>query len=68
MTAPDSPAPDDIRMARQCAGMTQERAAAIVYATRRAWQEWEGGRRAMHPALWEYWQIKVADGNKGERL
>ncbi|WP_293845162.1 hypothetical protein [Sphingopyxis sp.] len=46
--------------------MTQEQAAAVIYATRRAWQEWEGGRRAMHPAMWEYWQHKVAE--RGQRV
>lgn len=62
---PDSPAPDDIRMARQCAGLTQQEAAKMIYATSRAWQEWEGGRRAMHPAMWEYWQHKVAARGQG---
>lgn len=63
---PAAPGPDDIRLARQCANMTQEQAAAVIYATRRAWQEWEGGRRAMHPAMWEYWQHKVAE--RGRRV
>lgn len=38
------------REARLSAGLTQAQAAAVIGATRRAWQEWEGGRRNCPPA------------------
>lgn len=55
------PPPDEIRFQRQSHGLTQEEAARLIYAARRAWQEWEGGRRAMHPGLWELWRRKVSE-------
>lgn len=53
------PSPAGIRAARRAAGLTQEKAAEIIGATRRAWQEWEAGRRNMPWAKWELFQIKV---------
>ena len=58
---PISPDPEDVRAARQAAGLTQEKAAEIIGATRRAWQEWEGGRRNMPPAKLELFQIKTRE-------
>lgn len=54
------PTPDEIRAARAAAGLTQPQAAALVHGTVRAWQEWEGDRRKMHPGLWELFRIKTA--------
>jgi DNA-binding transcriptional regulator YiaG len=54
-----NPTPADVRAARESAGMTQTEAAAVVYCTLRAWQDWESGERRMHPATWELWQIKT---------
>ena len=58
------PTPEEIRAARQRAGLTQTQAAAMVYATLRTWQAWEGAEgsgssRKMHPAIWELWRLKV---------
>ena len=53
------PSPADIRAARLRAGLTQAQAGEIIGAKRRAWQEWEGGRRNMPAAKWELFQIKV---------
>ena len=53
MTAPASPAPEAIKAARAAAGLTQTQAAALIYCTLRGWQDWEGGKRAMHPACFE---------------
>jgi DNA-binding XRE family transcriptional regulator len=36
---------------RKEAGHTQAQAAEMVEVSRRAWQEWEGGRRAMPSAM-----------------
>lgn len=52
------PAPDEIRAAREAAGLTQSAAAALVHANLRSWQKWEAGERAMHPAFWELFLIK----------
>ena len=54
-----NPDPDDIRAARERAGLTQTQAAALIYCTLRGWQDWEAGARRMHPAFWELWRLKV---------
>ena len=54
-----NPTPAQIRTARDSAGLTQTEAACLIYATRRAWQEWEAGNRRMHPGLWELFNIKL---------
>lgn len=53
------PKPDEIRAAREAAGLTQSTAAEIVHANLRSWQKWEAGERAMHPAFWELFLIKI---------
>lgn len=59
MTAATNPSPEQIREAREAAGLSQTEAAALIYAGLRGWQEWEAGNRKMHPALWEFFLIKV---------
>ena len=54
-----NPTPEDISSARKRAGLTQREAAALIYATQSAWEDWEQGRRRMHPALWELFRLKV---------
>ena len=56
-----SPSPVEIKEARVAAGLTQTEAAALVLSKMRSWQNWESGVREMHPAVWELFQIKVAD-------
>lgn len=53
-----NPTPAMVRAAREAAGLTHREAAAIVYCSERAWQDWEAGARKMHPAMWELWQAK----------
>lgn len=55
-----NPAPDEVRAAREAAGLTQTEAAALIHCTLRGWQEWEAGNRRMHPGLWELFRIKSA--------
>jgi len=55
-----NPSPDEIRTAREGAGLSQTEAAALIHCTLRGWQEWEAGNRRMHPAFWELFRIKVA--------
>ena len=59
MTAPASPTPEAIKAARAAAGLTQTQAAAMIYCTLRGWQDWEGGKRAMHPAFFEFFLQKA---------
>jgi putative transcriptional regulator len=62
-----NPRPEQIRAAREAAGLTQTEAAALIYCTLRGWQDWEGGQRPMHPAFWEYWQIQAGNPQALER-
>lgn len=55
----NSPTKEEIRVAREAAGITQAQAGALVHANLRSWQKWEAGERAMHPAFWELFQIKA---------
>lgn len=59
-----NPTPDEIRAAREALGLTQTEAARVVYASLKAWQNWEAPKgspehRPMHPAFWELFQIKT---------
>jgi len=54
----NSPAPAEIRAARERAGLTQTEAGALVHTAVRTWQQWEAGDRRMHPAYWELFLIK----------
>lgn len=59
-----TPSPEWIRAAREAAGHTQAEAAALVYAPRRSWQNWEREpsdpeNRRMHPAIFELYLLKT---------
>lgn len=54
-----SPTPEQIKEARQKAGLTQTQAGALVHTTCRVWQQWEAGDRNMHPAFWELFTTKT---------
>lgn len=49
----------EIIVGREESGLTQSKAAEIIYSTLRTWQEWESGRRRMHPGLFELFMIKT---------
>ncbi len=54
-----SPTPAEILAIRQAAGLTQEQAAARVFApSYRTWQNWERGVRTMPVAIWELWKLQ----------
>lgn len=62
-----NPKPEQVRAAREAAGLTQAQAAALIYCTLRGWQEWEHGKRRMHPAFWELFRQKMKRGvDEGE--
>ena len=56
-----NPTPVEIRRARDRAGLTQTKAAALVYTTDRVWRQWEAGDRRMHPAFWELFRRTLSD-------
>lgn len=53
------PTPAQILAARQAAHLTQAAAGALVYHARRSWQDWERGKRAMDPAVFELFLVKT---------
>lgn len=55
-----NPTPAEILAARESAGLTQTEAGMMVKSSMRAWQQWEGGQRRMHPGLWELFLIRTA--------
>ena len=54
-----NPKPEQVRQARESAGLTQSAAAELVYSGTRKWQKWEAGTHRMHPALWELFRRKA---------
>lgn len=50
---------EKIRAFRQNFNMTTTEAAAVVYTTRRTWEYWESGKRAMPLALFELFLYKL---------
>lgn len=59
-----NPTPEEVRAAREAAGLTQTQAAEVVRGTLRAWQGWEApagqaDARRMHPGLWELFLLKT---------
>jgi putative transcriptional regulator len=61
---PLSPMPEEIIALRKSAGLTQTKAAGLVYYNLRSWQQFEAregtkSHRKMHPSVWELFNIKV---------
>lgn len=51
-----TPTPEQIRAAREQAGLTQAQAAALAgLGAQSRWAEYESGRIAMDPIRWRYW-------------
>lgn len=61
-----SPSPEEIKAAREAAGLSQTAAASILHSALRTWQHWETGDRKMHPGLWELFCIKTKASHDGE--
>lgn len=53
------PGPQQIKEARQKSGLSQTEAGALIHCALRTWQDWEAGKRQMHPAMWELFCIKT---------
>ncbi len=58
--------PKQIKSKRLALGLTQTKAADVIYSKLRTWQDWESGRNTMHPALWELFLIKTKRNSKME--
>lgn len=58
-TAAANPRPEEIRAAREAAGLTQQQAGEVVHSGWRSWQDWERGERRMHAAFWELFRLKT---------
>lgn len=61
-----NPTPEQVRETRFKAGLSASKAAALIYRSTRNWQQWELGERAMDPALYELFCIKVKNEQSGE--
>lgn len=56
----ETPTPEQIRAAREAAGLTQQRAADLMCTDKRTWQRWEAGDRKMSPRDWKLFRIEAA--------
>lgn len=59
-----SPKPEEVKQAREHAGLTQTQAAELIYKGLRTWQGWETpigekSHRQMDPALFELFCLKA---------
>jgi DNA (cytosine-5)-methyltransferase 1 len=54
-----TPRPEEILAIRTALHLTQTGAAHLIYVSLRAWQQWEGGERKMHPAFWDLFRRKT---------
>jgi hypothetical protein len=52
-----SPAPDDIRAAREASGLTARKAAALVHRSQDWWEAIEKGERQMDATAWEHFLL-----------
>lgn len=58
------PRPEEVKAAREEAGLTQTQAASLVHTGWQTWAKWEAeatsdSARRMHPATWELFNVKL---------
>jgi len=53
-----NPTKEEVKQARIDAGLTQRRAADMLYVTETTWKSWEYGTNKMSQANWELFNIK----------
>ena len=58
-----NPSPDDLRALRERHGLTQRGLADLIHGTERAVQDYEQGRRRMHPGLYALALLRLSDPN-----
>jgi transcriptional regulator with XRE-family HTH domain len=61
------PTAEQVKAARAKYGFTQKEAGALVYYTLSGWQRIEQGERELHPAIWEYWQIRAKEESSRQK-
>ena len=52
--------PEQIKAVRKKAGLTQAEAAALISYSKRAWQDWEQGRKPMRDVVMDFFLLKLA--------
>ena len=52
--------PEQIKAVRLKAGLTQAEAAKLISYSKRAWQDWEQGRKPMRDAVMDFFLLKLA--------
>ena len=52
--------PEQIKAVRKKAGLTQAEAAELIGYSKRAWQDWEQGRKPMRDAAMDFFLLKLA--------
>ncbi len=52
--------PEQIKAVRLKAGLTQAQAAELIGYSKRAWQDWEQGRKPMRDAAMDLFLLKLA--------
>lgn len=65
---PGTPTPEQIKAAREAAGLSVDQAAELVMHTWHQWTEWEEGLRRMHPIVWWASQQRAGSGDTARRI
>lgn len=52
MTVGEVPTPEQVRAAREAAGLLQREAAELIWVSEITWRQWESGARRMLPVVW----------------
>lgn len=57
---PEPPTGEEVREAYARTGLTRAQAGALVFTTEHGFKKWMSGANPMHPAMWMFWQSRVA--------
>ncbi len=53
------PTPEKIKATRIASGLTQAEAAKLIFGAMRSWQDYEAGKRKMHPAIFAFFLLRT---------
>lgn len=67
MSSPVSPTTEQVRAAREAAGLTQTQAGELIFGARRTWADWEGGQRKMPLTAWHLFLL-LTDQHPTQRI
>ncbi len=62
---PHEPSGFELRRLREANGLSQTKAAELVYSTLRTWQNWESDQVGMHPAIYAWFRHRIETGEEG---